>query len=352
MHITGMIAGEVKYPRAIHIYRLTMPLDYIRKNTRHTAWWVDAQTLLNAEKSKVEEITKSDIIVLGRPIAKDYRAAYNYIELLRSKGAKIVYETDDDLTETYRDISGEAGATCLPYLPSVDALTVTTEALKTHLAQYTEKPIYVVNNYIDHKMFRKVLTGYKRKNTGTTNIMLVGTATHGSDWELAYMAISKILKERSDVKLLVGGFHPNYIPNAEQVEFLPWVSYVRYPTLLAEADIVVAAIDPEDKFNHSKSAVKAMEAWAAVRKIGNTIGGAAVVATDSVVYNGVVKHMKNGIIAQHDVDAYYNGIKLLLDDLFLRKEIQRRGYLDGIKNHSIMPGYRKWVSAYTNILRS
>jgi len=278
---------------------------------------------------------------------------YEYIQYLQSGGAKVIYETDDDLTEVYRDISDGKNASCLPYLPHVDAITCTTKPLAQHLAKYSNgKPVYVLPNCVEPAMFNKVTNKYERKYKDTINIMLVGTRTHGDDWRVAYQAISRILKEKENVRLLVGGFHPLYIPDEGKVEFLPFVDYSKYPTILAEADIILATIDPDDQFNKSKSAVKVMEGWASTRKIGNTVGGAAIIATKSVVYNDTVQDGKNGLLVDHTVDAYYEAITKLIDDENYRRKLQRRGWLDVRQRHNIGANYRQWVSAYTKILRS
>jgi len=353
MRVIGILAGAVNRPRAVHIYRITLPFSFINKEEKHTAGWVDSKTsAINLTTDQLKYVINSDIITLGRPIAKDYVKVYEYIRFLKSKGARVVYETDDDLTEAYRDTSSGEGATCIPYLMYCDAVTVTTPYLKQRVSEFTDKPVYCINNYVEQNMFRSVSQNHKREFTGTTNILLIGTPTHENDWDLAYNAISRILDEYNDVRLLIGGFKPKYVVDNEKISFMPFRPYSAYPTMIAEADIVVAAIDPDDPFNHCKSAVKAMESWAAVRNIGNTIGGAAVVATESVVYNPVVTHMRNGILTKHSVDEYYNSIKTLIDDEFLRRKLQRRGYLDGIQRHSIASSYKNWISVYKKILRS
>ena len=137
----------------------------------------------------------------------------------------------------------------------------------------------------------------------------------------------------------------------QRVIRLPFMEYAQYPTMLAEADIVIAAIDPDDPFNHSKSAVKAMEAWAARRKLKNGYGGAAVIATQSVVYNGTVQHGRNGLLVENTTDAYYAALKELTDNQVMRENLQRTGHNDVVQRHSIQSQYRKWVSAYTQIRR-
>lgn len=355
MRITAVLPGAVHIPRAIHIYRVTLPYSKINDNTKHKCGWISSESAaVNLKSKELDALLDSDIIVLARPITNDQYIADSYCGMMKSRGAMLVYETDDDLTNTYRDTSsGNVGATCLPFLKHCSAITVSTEPLKQLISNFVDsKPIYVLPNKVDPTFFNKRLQGYQRKFQGTLNIMLAGTKTHGEDWRYAAEAARLIIAEYPDTRLLVGGFHPDYIDTTDRVELLPFMPYHAYPTMLAEADIVIAAIDPDDGFNHCKSAVKAMEAWAAIRPVGKkTAGGAAVIATDSVVYSGTVSHERNGLLVEHSVEGYYQALKKLVDEPLLRQELQRRGYLDMLKRHSIQDGWRAWSSAYHNIRR-
>jgi glycosyltransferase involved in cell wall biosynthesis len=182
--------------------------------------------------------------------------------------------------------------------------------------------------------------------------MLVGTPTHGNDWVHAHQAALRILDEYPHTRLLVGGYQPDYIGTDERVIRLPFVEYLHYPTMLAEADVVICAIDPTDPFNYSKSAVKALEAWASKRKLSNgNYGGAAVIATQSVVYNTTVRDGRNGLLVANNVDAYYTALRSLVDNQSLREHLQRSGLNEVTDKHSIHSRYREWVSAYTRIRR-
>lgn len=355
MKILGILNGAVKLPRAVHIYRLTMPLNYINKQTKHSAYWASASSMAQLLAPEIEKYIESDIIILGRMISDDLKAVGDYIAFVRSKGASIVYETDDDLTEEYRDISSGEGKTSIPFLQSagIDAFTVTTEYLARQVAKHSfGQPIYVLPNCIETNYWTAACRTYERKYSDTVNIMLVGTPTHGDDWILAHHAALRILDEYPNTRLLVGGYHPDYIGDDDRVIKMPYTEYAMYPTMLAEADIVMCAIDPNDPFNYSKSAVKAMESWAAQRKLNdNTYGGAAVIATNSVVYNGTVINERNGLLVDHNVDEYYLALNRLVGDERMRYRLQRTGMSDVAKKHSIKANYGKWVSAYNRIRR-
>lgn len=356
MRVLGILIGAERLPRAVHIYRITLPLAYIRDRTNHDAAWTDAKNMaLKFTEAQVNAMVNSDVIVLGRAIGNDGELAHRFMSFLKRNGAKLVYETDDDLTEEFRDISGGKKIDSRLFLtsPLVDAFTVTTPYLAERVKRYADKPVFVLPNSVEMKFWSGVSLAHKRNYTGTLNIMLVGTPTHGNDWMRANEAIERILGEYPNTRLIVGGYHPNFIDgDSERVVKMPFVEYAQYPGMMAEADIVICAIDPDDPFNYSKSAVKAMEAWASKRQLSNRhYGGAAVVATDSVVYNDTVIDEKNGLIAPHTVDGYYSAIKRLVDDDTLREHLQAKGLQTVIAKHSIAVNYRMWVSAYNRIRR-
>lgn len=357
MRIVGINTGGMDIPRAIHIYRVTQPLGYINASTKHEAGWLDTEYIAHqASAAELEYLAKANILVVARPVAKNSADAKHYISSLRmhNRNALIVYETDDDLSNVYRDISDGERNSFIPYLPLVDGVTVSTAPLAKLVNNFTRKsaPIAVLPNYIDVELFNRLCYPTQDKTHTGVNIMFLGTATHGDDWDVANQAVQRVLAKYSDARLLVGGYHPDYIQESDQVRFLPFVEYRQYPLMLQQADIVIAAIDPDNQFNQSKSAVKAMESWASKRLVGKAYGGAAVIATDSVVYRGTVKNGVNGLLCKHTVEDYTAALTTLIENEALRHRIQIRGHHDVAKHHNIKTGYRKWLSFYNNLLRS
>ena len=356
MRLLGILAGATNLPHAVHIYRITMPLAYIEKRSRHKAAWTDGKEMaISFTQEQIAEIIKSDVIIIGRMIGNDYPMIDKYLEFMSRGGAKLIYETDDDLTQQYRDTSNGENKTSVPFLSNkrIDAFTVTTPYLARQIEKFSAgQPVYVIPNAVETSYWAQVCRNHEPLYSDKLNIMLVGTPTHGDDWTLAHKATLRILDEFPNTRLLVGGYQPDYIDDSDRIVKLPFVEYMNYPKMLREADIVLCAIDPHDLFNHSKSAVKAMEAWSAQRDLGNGIyGGAAVVATNSVVYNGTVRHEKNGLLVDHNIDSYYDALKRLVKDDLLRRSLQRTGMLDVLKKHSIVTEYRKWLSVYTQVRR-
>lgn len=350
MQIGGLLVKAGRTPRAIHIYRLTSPLEEIGNRTKHQGYWLDTDNSFNLTDGQIETFINSDIVVIGRPVTDGLASSIHMLNLLRSHGAKLVYETDDDLTGRYRDVSEGRGLTCVPFLDAVDALTVSTQPLKACLAEYTDKPIYVLPNHLHTRWWGEVAVNHQRKYSGF-NVMLIGTAGHQDDWRPAAEAALEFVRRNGDANLLVVGHNPDYITEDDRVFLLPYVDYADYPTMLTEADIVLCAIDPNDRFNDSKSAVKAMEAWAGKRNLNGVYGGAAVVATDSLAYRGVVRDGVNGLLVKHTVADYYTALEQLKNNSYLMRKLQIRGHHDVCTKHNIATGYKLWLDAYKRIRR-
>jgi len=64
-----------------------------------------------------------------------------------------------------------------------------------------------------------------------------------------------------------------------------------------------------------------------------------------------VRHEKNGLLVDHDIDSYYDALKRLIKDDLLRRSLQRTGMLDALKKHSIVTEYKRWLSVYTQVRR-
>lgn len=332
-------SGDKTEPSAVDIYRVTSPFSHINTNTKDMVckWMPIADALADTRL-----VMGQDIIVLPRYIGK----TGDMIDDLRATtGAQIVFETDDDYSNHYREISPvsmeEMARMC-------DYATVSTKALARMVKLISDTPCMVLENHIEFEIFSKVARQTEKMYEETT-IMLVGTTTHYDDWLPAATAALRVAKRHSDVRLLVGGYQPDYL---QEATYIPPVPYVQYPSLMRQADIVLCAVDPDDYFNKSKSAIKAIESWSAERLVGKVPGGAAVIATQGTTYGGVVQNNHNGLLVRHTEDCWESAIEKLLENRRLRQKLQREGYKDARKHHNIADGWRQWYRAYQTMRRN
>jgi len=272
-----------------------------------------------------------------------------FIDAIREYGGKVVFDTDDDLTDDHRDLG--RGGDFKGILHDVDAVTVSTWSLRDQLAPYTNghKP-WVLPNHIDVPWFSKVSLSAKRTvPEGRLAVGFIGTASHYDDWEYPVEALGRLARERDDIVIVAAGYTPDYLKELPNLVQLKAVPYGHYPGLMRQFDIVVCSLDPNDEFNKCKSGIKALEAMSAARVLPNgKIGGAVVVATDMKVYRRVVQDKHNGLLTSND--GWYDTLSRVIEDRQLRNKLAVQGHKWVSKNRNVATGYKLWGAAYHAIM--
>jgi glycosyltransferase involved in cell wall biosynthesis len=336
MNILSVIGGKVG--PAVANYRVKLPLTALRDNAGFNVLSVHSEHL-----DKIEFVP--DIVVLNRPVADESLSSWiaEFTGSFRNYGAHIVIETDDDYITSSAD-----GKTTIPYLRHCDAMTVATHGLKRLYGKYTSVPIYVTKNSINTQWFSNVSIKAKRVDSRLT-IGLIGTVSHYDDWDVMVDAMRGIMA-KYDVRFTCTGLHPDYMNGI--AEFVGGCHYSGYPKLMRQIDILCCPLDPNKKFNESKSAIKAIEGWAAARDLGNgKIGGCAVIAARLTPYKGIVQHKHNGLLVDHNPRAWADAIELLVSNKIQRLKFQVEGYKDVRKHHDISGNWKQWRTAYEKIRR-
>ena len=348
LKVLGLLGNGITVVGAVDTYRIALPFTYLNnENSGIQCGWMpmqDAAQLLYA--GNTEAVFGNDIIVLARPITDDVEGTRKFVKALCVRGAKVVYEVDDDYSGLNRE--PEEGRTCLPLAAEVDAITVTTKPLANLMTELSGgKPVYVVPNAIELEWFAETARTAERKFPDHLTIMLAGTKTHERDWVVLQTVIPELQENYPEVRLLVAGYQYEYMDDWT-FEFMSPVHYSQYPAMLAQADILCAPLDPDDQFNRSKSAIKAIEGWCAARKIGKKMGGCAMIVTDSVTYRGTVQNRHNGLLVKHTPEAWYEGLSRLIEDTYLRQKLQVEGLKDA-RHYDIATRWVDWHQAYTSI---
>jgi glycosyltransferase involved in cell wall biosynthesis len=278
------------------------------------------------------QITNYDVIVVPRVGDVGDGRMMDLVKLLRAAGRVVIYETDDDYTNEYRKV---LDADANGVMDTCTAITVSTPHLREQCAKYTTRPIYLLQNCIDLEWWQTVP---KQRRIPSPSIGMIGTTTHYKDWKLAKDALFRISEEYPEAHFAFGGLLPDYyqdLPNLHHMKFVP---YTRYPNMVSQIDIGLAPLIGADAFNKSKSAIKAMEYWAA---------GTCVVASNNSVYNRVVEPSR-GFLASTP-DEWYTAIRTYLEQPELRKQHVRAG-VDWIKRYRDMnTNYQFWWDVYEQV---
>lgn len=328
---------------AVDIYRVSMPYTYINSRSEMHCGWMPKNHFGMRVAHGEEDVLEQDIIVLAKFLAD--RDISEFFELLHNRGIKVVYETDDDYSGRYRpadDIPGD----WLAILEHVDAVTVTTKYL-AELARKDSggKPVYVVPNAIQLEWFSKVSREAINLYPDKLTVMVAGTKTHQDDWRVLADVMPGIVSDY-DVEFLAA-CQPEYYDFLDAT-FLPTVGYDKYPALLRQADILCAPLLPDDRFNWSKSPIKAIEGWSAEREVGNHSGGCAMVVSKAAPYKGVVENRHNGLLVDHTPEAWDEALRLVIEDELLRHKIQIEGLRDASR-YDIDKRWKDWHNTYMEI---
>jgi len=236
-------------------YRAYLPLREVNRRAD------DIETkVINMDEIKGltdDELGGRDIYTMARMYGPGHE---EFLTEIHDRGGVLVLDSDDDLTETYKLVSGR-GDEFKVVLADVDYVTVSTQPLADIFGQYTKRPPVVLKNHVDVTWMQKVASKSKRLVEGLT-IGFSGSPTHWGDWYIPAVPFSRILRDY-DVTGLLHGEVPRYLTYAgDNLMRMGGVPFSIYPVLLKQFDIILCAVDSGDDFNQSKSAVKALEAMA------------------------------------------------------------------------------------------
>lgn len=320
--------------KAIGAIRTLWPLIALNERVDFECAYIESSQMQKIiAAGKVEQLAGYDLYVLGR-----LHGPVNGQDPFPFVSGRLVYETDDDLTDEHRDFGlgqwvGETVELC-------DAVTVSTKHLNGVMQRYG-KPTYTIPNHLNTGWYGKVSAAAERVSDGLV-IGLVGTHTHWGDWLLVLDALKRIKADYPDVTIACGGYRPPYLEGVVHQMYAP-LPFEKYPAILRQFDIRLCPLDGEDEFNLSKSPIAALEAMAATRPLGDRVGGAVALCSDHPVYRGI-----NATLVSDD--GWYDAIALLIEDSRRREELAVAGHKWVRKNRDMRQGVGLWARAYHTIV--
>ena len=174
---------------------------------------------------------------------------------------------------------------------------------------------------------------------------MAGGDSHYADWRLIEEALHRVVQEFS-VNVVVAGYLPDYF-DKPWVKHIPFVPYGQLPDVVRQFDIGLCPL-PVTDFNLCKSEIKAVEYMASARDVGSKQGGVCVLASNMPVYRRAVNHNSNGLLVKDD--DWYEAIKTVIEDRFLRWKLQIRGLVWVRKNRDIRNEAQRWARFYKKVV--
>jgi len=302
----------------------------------------DAEIEMIIQTGDERVFNEADIIILSR-IHGDGAEECPF-QGAKDRGAKIVFETDDDLTDRYRDLG--RGHEIADTMKWSDACTVSTPPLGKVMEQFG-KPVYVLPNYLDTAWYRQVSLGTERQIPGVT-VGLVGTRTHFFDWIIVLDALKIIREKYPHIQVVTAGYPAPFMRQVPGTLHINSVPFERYPSLLAQVDIRLLPLDLDDKFNESKSGIGAMEIMAAARTIKGKAGGGIPIATDCPQYRAVIEDGVTGLLVENTTEAWVEALDKLLGNFGYRRRMAH-ACAHHAETFDVARGLGERLSAYQEI---
>lgn len=328
-------------------WRLQSPANYINARTEHEFAVVDSKMWNN-------DTLGADIVV-----AQMWRNPKG-VDIAHKMGAKVIYEADDIILgvggqdrKMLMDLTDEQAEQTIETIQKADCVTVTTEKLAEHYRQFNNK-VYVLPNYMDFNWWGKPQK--TEKASREIRIGWAGSKSHREDLFLLVPVMKKIMEKYDNVRFIYCGFGgmssgrgSTEVGYGEDVfrelpvdkrEYYLGVPLEFWPikSKTLGIDIALAPL-LDDEFNAGKSNIKYQEYSC------NLTPG---IYSDTVVYNGTVKHGKTGYLAKSSED-WIEAIEEYINHPKEAMEMATRAYNDVLKNWDMEKHYNEWIEVYKTL---
>lgn len=311
---------------ACWFYRVHLPMSYLIRN--HHEYGV----LVSFGMSK-DQFGKFDVALFQRQHKQD---VYDVAVELRKYGAKLVYEIDDDIfnvpdwNPTHREFGQHKIQDRIKrFLELVDAVWVTTHALKELYSEYSDN-IYVLPNSIALEAHTP-----SPNNSVKKVVCWQGSGTHEHDLKLLEKHIARLLKD-PDVFVKIWGSVD--FPGVYQV---PSVEFQGFHAVFSQLDtcIGLAPLVPV-KFNLSKSNLKFLE---------YSVQGAVTVASNYGPYADTIIPGETGMLIS-DNSTWYDVVRSLIDNDDLRNKVAANALALVKERYDLSKNYLLWKQALDEVM--
>lgn len=332
------VRGDTRRYRTLHLYEQLKLIDGI-----------DC-TLSHLTDPRLPEIAESASIVILHRVAFD-RHVEKLFAAFRRRKALVILDADDFLYDPAimswidsPDFKDPVRAALYrrelmrhrETLDHCDAVTVSTQHLADLIKPFG-KPVRVHRNAFSLEMLALSEKAFRERPRHPERVVIgyaSGTRTHDKDLAMIQPCLRSVLERFPQVELwLMGEVDAglNWGGARDRVHLLPWVPWRDLPARLAQVDINIAPLVPENPFNQAKSEIKFMES-ALVRV--PTIAS----KTDAFCY--AIQHGHNGFLAG-DPESWQGLIENLIQDPEARRTVGEAAYQD------VIARYNPWLRGQT-----
>ncbi len=346
----------------VRYYRTVLPGDELSLQFGHEVYCEDtslqgldqsgwqARALDPAFHEMLEKVMKGIDVLVAQLVHTPQGLAV--LEGIREEfGIPLIVDVDDNVedvphynrgAEAYRP-NTELSAVTTDLVETADAITVTTNHLKSILGKYN-KNIHVLPNSLDFEPWNKQIE-MPKKGKNQIRIGWMGAQTHEDDFRLFIPAIEQILRDYKNVHFYCVGGVPECVHAIDHKRIHKknlWYDILYYPARMRQwqFDIGVAPLR-DNAFNRSKSNLRWLE-YSAM--------GIPAVVSSVEPFNMSVVDGKTGLFA-YETEEWYKQLKRLIEHENLRHRIGRAANREVKKSFDIKTNAKLWDTAYKQVLK-
>ncbi|MGC9396703.1 MAG: glycosyltransferase family 4 protein, partial [Anaerolineae bacterium] len=203
-----------------------------------------------------------------------------------------------------------------------DCVLTTTEFLAQE-ARSRGKPVYVARNAPCAEMFqlseqawaeRQQQLNQEASEPPVVLAYFSGTGSHNRDFQTIADPLVWVLSTYPQTWLHIGGqldLGPAFEPFWDRIRRTPYVTWRELPQIIAQTDINLAPLEPDNPFCRAKSEIKFVEA---------ALVGVPTVASRVEAYEHAITHGQDGLLAITS-DEWRDALRTLLDHPDQRRDL-------------------------------
>lgn len=304
--------------------------------------------------------TDVDIVIVDRMWRPDVNLtlAGNLIKRIRKRKALFIYSIDDNLLdlEVYRAgfifPNHEQKMVVRLFAREADAIIVSTSRLKERFSRFN-KNIIVIPNALDERLFntRHRDCRIRSSSRGKKTLGYMGTYTHDNDLMMILLSLREVLRSyRDEWEIEIVGVisEPNILQAFQglPVRVLDTSGHAEYPHFVLWMqenifwDLAIAPLE-DNVFTRCKSDIKFLD---------YSMLGIPGIYSQVPAYEGIIKHLETGYLADNNPEAWTESLKLLMTNDTLRQKLARQAQEYVVSNRTLKYCAQNWQNAILSLI--
>ncbi len=263
------------------------------------------------------------------------------MSLARSRGAVVVFDIDDFVTENPGDevFSRSIERT----MRLADVVTVSTSFLRDRVASF-HQDCRILRNKLSQDLLRlgaDAASNVTQADRYTTIGYFSGSAHHDADFAMIAPQLLRLMHANPDVRLVVGGklqVDPGFHTLGDRFRIEPFRPYEEFIGLLGGIDINLAPLDTTSDFANARSELKFIEASAF---------GVPTVASPSPAFSEAITDTKTGFLCNRD--DWFDLLSRLVSDTALRYSVGEASRMEVTEKYGPEAGKHEWMDLFASL---